>query len=271
MNPSDRATDTAFANALLDSAIEDGPAPDALGRELERLGLGTVAGVVAVTALAGGAAPTTTVAAASKLTAASIFSGAAVKIGVVAAIAVAGASYVALRAPSSTSADATARAPTSAAAANSGPRAPSAPLPAIVPSSPGAGVSTQATAATTSSAVPAPPNATSTSTAAASGPPTRSPEDARALAAEVSLVDRARALAHRSPDAALALLDEHARTFPYGSLRDEAAVVRVEALLAAGRRDDAERVARPFLAERAGTPLARRLSDLLGTSNRSIP
>jgi len=91
------------------------------------------------------------------------------------------------------------------------------------------------------------------------------------LAAEVALLDRARAVARSAPGSALAALDEHARTFPNGALRDEAAVVRLEALLAAGRRDEAERLAGPYVRDRAHTPIARRMSDLLGRAKDPIP
>ena len=97
----------------------------------------------------------------------------------------------------------------------------------------------------------------------------RVPAPARgpSVGAEVALIDRARSLARARPREALALLDEHSTTFPEGVLRDEAAVVRVEALLAAGLRGEAERFAAPFVRDRAGAPIARRMMMLLGVMN----
>jgi hypothetical protein len=86
------------------------------------------------------------------------------------------------------------------------------------------------------------------------------------LAAEVSLLDQARALAPTQPTEALRLIDDHAVRFPHGVLRDEAALVRLEALLTAGRRADAERYAQPIIDQRPGTPIARRMTALLGSS-----
>lgn len=53
---------------------------------------------------------------------------------------------------------------------------------------------------------------------------------------EVRLLDRARAeVARGAPDAALATLTEYSGRFPTGTLREEAAVIRIEALRASGR------------------------------------
>jgi hypothetical protein len=69
----------------------------------------------------------------------------------------------------------------------------------------------------------------------------------------------------RSPREALSLLDEHRRAFPHPALGPEATVARVEALLAEGRREEAEREAASVLPTHRGTPIASRLSALLGT------
>ncbi len=87
--------------------------------------------------------------------------------------------------------------------------------------------------------VAAEPSPSPASTAAA---PAAFPEESRgSLGRESELLARALAKLRREHDArgALALLDEHARDFPAGSLRLEADVARVDALLALGRSAEA--------------------------------
>ncbi len=69
-------------------------------------------------------------------------------------------------------------------------------------------------------------------------PPTAPPSP---IAAEQALVGRAmQALRDdHEPQTALALLGEHARQFPTGAFRSEANLLRIEALLALGRKDEA--------------------------------
>lgn len=86
---------------------------------------------------------------------------------------------------------------------------------------------------------------------------------ARTLAEELAMLDRARALVRSAPDAAMSVLDDHGRKYPATPFAEESALLRVEALVAAGRRSEAERVAEPFVRDRAGAPVARRMKDLL--------
>ena len=73
------------------------------------------------------------------------------------------------------------------------------------------------------------------------------PPPASSLKAEAALLESVRsALASSRSDRALAALDEYAAHFPSGALSEEASVLRVEALLAAGRTDDARRAAALF-------------------------
>lgn len=82
---------------------------------------------------------------------------------------------------------------------------------------------------------------------------------------ELALLDRARRdLARGDASAALAVLTEHDRRFRSGELGPEAEVLRVEALLAAGRRAEAARLARILLAKRPHSPYKVRLRRLLG-------
>jgi hypothetical protein len=98
---------------------------------------------------------------------------------------------------------------------------------------------------------------------AAAAPPAAAPLDARRLAAEVALLDKARAALASDPAAALEALDEHARSFPDGALLAEADLVRIEALLATGRRSDATALANSFLSRYPRSPLAKRVRSLL--------
>lgn len=84
-----------------------------------------------------------------------------------------------------------------------------------------------------------------------------------ALAAEVQLVDAARGALSVEPAAALKTLDAYRQRFPRGSLRVEADLVRLEALLRAGRRGEAERLAKRLIASDPGAPVAARAQRLL--------
>lgn len=115
------------------------------------------------------------------------------------------------------------------------------PLPAAVPSAtpstaPALAVKPAAVTGPRPSAAPAAP---------ASAPP---PAAADALAAEIALLDRARARL-RASDApgALAELDRHAAEHPRGALASEATLLRIEALVLAGRREEARKIAAPLL------------------------
>ena len=249
---------------LLASAAEDGPAPGALDRELARLGLAAGAAAIAAGA-AGSTAPGAMAGAgagagagAAKLgAAATVAAGLSVtKIAILATIVIATASsWVALREPAAVEATGNANANANASAEVREERA------VVVAPAQAPRVERRAPVERGESA-PAP---------RLESPPVVVAERGPSVAAEVALVDRARGLARARPNEAIALLDEHRTTFPAGVLHDEAAVVRLEALLAAGRRAEAERHAQPFVRDRAGAPIARRMSALLGPSNPSIP
>lgn len=247
---SPESRDDSFRNALLHSAADDGPAPGALDRELARLGLATVAGTAALTAASGATA---------KVGAASLFSTTLAKVTIVATIAVIGATgYVATKDSTPVSALRTTTSPaTTPTAATTATSPLTVAAPAVTAPEP---------------AAPAPePGVTASRVTASHVAPPHVEERRRTLAAEVALIDRARTLARSSPGESMTALDEYARTFPRGALHDEAAVVRVEALLAAGRRADAERAAQPYLRDRPNTPIARRMTDLLGSKKDPIP
>ncbi len=99
---------------------------------------------------------------------------------------------------------------------------------------------------------------------AAAAPPPAPTVDARRLAAEVAILDRARAaLRGGDPGAATAALDEHARDFADGALVAEAELVRIETLIRAGDAEAARRRARDFLVRFPQSPLAKRLRSLV--------
>ena len=84
------------------------------------------------------------------------------------------------------------------------------------------------------------------------------------VAAEMRLLDTARKqIAEGQPQAALGTLDRYRAGHPMGVLSQEAAVVRIEALLASGRRDEARALARTFFDEHPASPHAQRLRSLL--------
>jgi hypothetical protein len=86
------------------------------------------------------------------------------------------------------------------------------------------------------------------------------------LSPELLPLDLARrAIADREPARALDILDDHDRRFPGGALRSEATMLRIEALIAAGRRPDATRLGAAVLASAPDSPYAARVRSLIGS------
>jgi len=111
---------------------------------------------------------------------------------------------------------------------------------------------------------PAAPAPETTEPPVAEAPPAPVQIDARRLAAEVALLDRARgALKRRDLAAAIAVLDEHRRDFHDGALVAEAEVVRLEALIQAQDHAAARLQAQTFLARFPKSPLVRRVRSLV--------
>lgn len=92
-------------------------------------------------------------------------------------------------------------------------------------------------------------------------PPRGSGEADDALQREARLLASARR-ASKAGEAsrALALLDQHAKTFPDGWLASDRAAERIVVLCTLGRRDEARREAAVFLDGRAESPLTRRVA-----------
>ena len=89
------------------------------------------------------------------------------------------------------------------------------------------------------------------------------PDDS-ALRAEVALLARARgALQERASSQALVLLDRHRERFARGTLRPEAAALRIEALMQQGSYEAAESQTDQFVKSYPSHPLATHVAELI--------
>jgi hypothetical protein len=98
-------------------------------------------------------------------------------------------------------------------------------------------------------------------------PPPHAPEVRAATparAVEFALIQRAQDALPSDPSRALAIADEHARTFPNGQLVQEREVMAVEALARLGRKAEARERANAALARFPRTPYVPRLQRALG-------
>ncbi len=85
------------------------------------------------------------------------------------------------------------------------------------------------------------------------------------ISEQIAELDRARAaLDAGSTERALHLVDAYEASYPSGALVQEAELLRVEALVRAGNRPDAERAGKRFLAAYPKSPHAARVRALLG-------
>jgi hypothetical protein len=92
-----------------------------------------------------------------------------------------------------------------------------------------------------------------------------SPARPSTLAAEIASLDGAKqALAHADPAEALRQLDAYRSAFPSGRLAAEAMALRVEALVRAGRRDDARAELARLRAASPDSPLLENLTSVVG-------
>src|SRR5690606_32899453 len=82
-------------------------------------------------------------------------------------------------------------------------------------------------------------------------------ESADTLAAEAALLGAAKRAS--SPEAALALLEQHAQEFPKGTMSSEREVLAVKTLCQLERTDEARTRARSLIAQRPGLPLLDRM------------
>jgi hypothetical protein len=89
---------------------------------------------------------------------------------------------------------------------------------------------------------------------------------ASSLSPEIAVIDVARtALSQHRPESALSALDRYDAEFPRGGLALEASYLRVEALLALGDRDGANRLASRVLAAHPESVYAKRIRELLAS------
>jgi TolA-binding protein len=101
----------------------------------------------------------------------------------------------------------------------------------------------------------------------AASPAAMTTSTATSLTLEVARLDRAKsAVASGQGAVALRELDAYAREFPTGSLRGEATLLRVDALLLAGDRAGAAALARALVQAAPQSPLAPRLRGIAGMS-----
>lgn len=110
--------------------------------------------------------------------------------------------------------------------------------------------------------------------AAVTSPPSRPHPEASAFASSSSSVEPARSEAtilreargalSGSPARALALCDEHATAYPRGALGQEREMIRIQALLALGRRGEAQARVEAFKKANPGSAYAQRLDALMG-------
>jgi hypothetical protein len=96
------------------------------------------------------------------------------------------------------------------------------------------------------------------------------PRPAASLSEELALVEDARAaLAAGDGRRALALLDRYEGTLHGTKLRAEATILRIEALAASGRSNEAARLARSFVSQNPGSPLVDRARSFAGEANHA--
>ena len=82
---------------------------------------------------------------------------------------------------------------------------------------------------------------------------------------QIALVDAARAaVSSGAGGRALEILRLYQEKYPGGSFRPEAAALKIEALARLGRTAEARALAERFVAEHAGSPLAKRVARVTG-------
>jgi hypothetical protein len=90
------------------------------------------------------------------------------------------------------------------------------------------------------------------------------PTSPQSIADEIALLDSARnLLAQRQPRAALSVLDRYRKQHANGTLRQEANLLRIEALVGVNDLPTARRLAGRFLAENPASPHGNRIRSLV--------
>ncbi|MBX3200760.1 MAG: hypothetical protein KF894_21665 [Labilithrix sp.] len=91
------------------------------------------------------------------------------------------------------------------------------------------------------------------------------------LLREIALVDAARSKLTTDPAGALGILEQHLREHGRGQLALERDVLRLEALVGLGRRDEAERIGQSIQSRAKGTPYAERAASVLARTRGQQP
>ncbi len=112
------------------------------------------------------------------------------------------------------------------------------------------------------SAATAAPTASALATAAPHGvaPP---PSGSATARPEIEILREAQAALAGSPARALALAEEHARSHPRGNLGQEREMVRIQALVALGKKEEARAAARAFKERHPGSAYTQRIDDVV--------
>jgi TolA-binding protein len=152
------------------------------------------------------------------------------------------------------------------------------PVASAAPVAPAAPVAGIAAGASVTPLVPAPPPvpiappapvvSRAVVRAAAVSSPRPSAPTGSSAAAELAMLDPARAaIAQGDAARGLSLLDAYASKYPRGVMAPEASILRIEGLVKTGDHDGAKRVGDAFLRANPVSPYASRIESLLGTSN----
>ncbi len=93
------------------------------------------------------------------------------------------------------------------------------------------------------------------------------PSATKSIAGEIAALDGVRArLSGSDAEGALRAIDDYRRDYPEGALGQEAALLRIDALVASGNIARARSAAERFLRDHPGTPHEKRLRTLIGGS-----
>jgi hypothetical protein len=267
-------TKSPFARLLLESVDEDRPAPGARGRAMSALGLSAVGAVTAtVTAETAKAAAALTGSAVSPAIAAHAASvaPAAIKVSIVLkslGVVVLGgaAAYTGVHLVATS--DESKPAPITDVAVSGPVRALAPPDKAGTPAPSAVDTAVPVEDAASAEAIPPPPPRPGlrARSGAAAAPSARR---AAALQEQTDMLDQARAaLALGNASGAMATLDDLGRRHANGPLAEEATVLRIEALLAAGNREAGEALAQRFLEQHPSSAYAQRVRSRLRQAAR---
>lgn len=259
-----------FATELLRSIDRDGPPPEARKRTLAALGLGGAAVLHTAQLQAAGAAATSASSGSSSgLLAWSLaIKWGALGAGVGAVVLALGGTVLRTASPHPESAGieranaATLKGPLKTSAVDRSARSQVAPEADELP--PSASPSASQGEAFPARASAAAEVRTSLPRGALPRPAPSSTGDKFSLAAEVTALDQARqAVQRRETVRAIALLDAYQGQFPEGALKQEAAVLRVQALQASGRTQEARELGQSLIRKDPTGPHTQRIHSLL--------